>query len=108
MDSHQDLPVTNQVNDLLARALTVSATEKGDVVLAVAKLERELAEERALLDLLDREANDEPIVLHSLVTPRFRDGYRGIGLKCTGRTLREALKQWVAAGIGAVAQEPPK
>ena len=43
------------------------------------------------LDFLEKEANDDPLLLHSL--PRDADfhGFRGLGLKNTGRSLRKAI-----------------
>lgn len=43
------------------------------------------------LDYLEREANREPILLHAI--DATQTAYRGIGLKNTGRTLRQAIDQ---------------
>jgi len=56
------------------------------------------AKDAARLDYLDREANSEPLLLHSLgVGERNMGGFRGLGLRCTGRSLRQAIDDMMAA-----------
>lgn len=50
-----------------------------------------------LLDFLEKEANDDPLLLHSLPRDAVLHGFRGLGLKCTGRSLRKAIADMMYA-----------
>lgn len=48
------------------------------------------SKDAAILDALESEANADPVVLHVGHVP-LKGGYRGLGLRNTGRTLRQAV-----------------
>ena len=47
------------------------------------------------LDFLEKEANDDPLLLHNLRTTG--GAFRGLGLACTGRPLRKAIDDMMYA-----------
>lgn len=85
------------VNDFAVAMVIRKLVEQRDAALAAqSAYVGDGARDAARLDYLEREANEEPILLHGL-NSISEHCCRGLGLSSTGRSLREALDQLMSA-----------